>query len=318
MTASLLPADCAIYLFIEAIGALLNNIVAPPAYADKQAEKHDYRSTVNSAALVGGWQKWYPDGNKFFLEELPFLDTAVLENLYRWFASYTRSFAGGDAVVRAMVLQKEEHSLIVARHNRDLAASLGLDAAASRLAEAVGLCHDVGRFRQATEYRTFRDRDSVDHGRLGVEEMLAAGLDTAVTAGDWEVLAFAVRWHNAMALPKEVDPRLVFHANMIRDTDKLDICRVLPPAPPAGGCSPQMAADFIAGRLLSYDDIRKADDRKLVMLSWLFDINFPWTVREIAARGYVERLLASLPPSPAMTAIRAKTERFLAEKLTEI
>lgn len=245
------------------------------------------------------------------------METAVLESLYRWFASYVRSFYSDDDIVQHMVRQKEEHSLIVAEHNRDLAVSLGLDDAEARLAEAVGLCHDVGRFRQATEYRTFRDRDSVDHGRLGVDEMLAAGLGNAVAGDDWAVLSFAVRWHNAAALPEEPDPRLVRHARMIRDTDKLDICRVLPPAPPAGGCSPGLVAGFLDNQLLYYEDIRLADDRKLVMLSWLFDVNFSWTVREIAARGYIERLLASLPPSPAVTAIRAKTERFLADKLAE-
>ncbi len=245
------------------------------------------------------------------------MESAVLEDLYRWFSAYARSFYNDDEIIHHMVRQKEEHSLMVAEHSRDLAASLGLDAAEAQLAEAVGLCHDVGRFRQATEYRTFRDRVSVDHGRLGVEELLAAGLDTMMAADYWRAMAFAVRWHNAMAVPEEAGPRLVLHANIIRDTDKLDICRLLTPAPPAEGCSPQMEADFIAGKLLSYDDIRKADDRKLVMLSWLYDLNFPWTAHAIAARGYIERLLASLPPSPAMPAIRAQAERYLAKKLAE-
>jgi hypothetical protein len=57
--------------------------------------------------------------------------------------------------------------------------ALGSTPAETRLAEAIGLCHDVGRFRQVTVYRTFRDHDSVDHGRLGVEELLAAGIDAA-------------------------------------------------------------------------------------------------------------------------------------------
>lgn len=240
------------------------------------------------------------------------METAVLDNLYRWFAAYVKTFYHDDAEIQPKVLQKEEHSFIVAELSRELARSLGLDAAETRLAEAVGLCHDVGRFRQVTVYRTFRDADSVDHGRLGVEEMLAAGIPDRLEPRDWEALAFAVRWHNAAALPDSPDPRLTLHGRMIRDTDKLDICRVLPPAPPADGCSPKLEEDFLAGKLLYYEDIRTADDRKLVMLSWLFDVNFAWTVREIAGRGYIDRLLASLPPSAAMPAIRDKIGLFLA------
>lgn len=214
-----------------------------------------------------------------------------------------------------MVLQKEEHSLIVAELCRKLAVDLGLDAAEKRLAEAVGLCHDVGRFKQATVYRTFNDRASVNHGRLGVEEMLTAGVAAAIAPDDWAALAFAVRWHNAAALPDQPDPRLILHGRIIRDTDKLDIYRVLPPGPPADGCSPRLVDDFLAGRPLYYQDIRMADDRKLIMISWLCDVNFPWTVREITMRGYTDRLLDALPPSPEVSAIRAKLAAYISEKL---
>ncbi len=240
------------------------------------------------------------------------METAALDNLYRWFAAYVKTFYCDDAEIQPKVLQKEEHSFIVAKLSRDLALSLGLDAAETRLAEAIGLCHDVGRFRQVTVYRTFRDGDSIDHGRLGVEEMLPAGVPALLAPRDWGALAFAVRWHNAAALPDNQDPRLTLHGKMIRDTDKLDICRVLPPAPPAEGCSPKLENEFLAGKMLYYEDIRTADDRKLVMLSWLFDINFAWTARELAGRGYIDRLLASLPPSAAMPAIRDKIGLFLA------
>ncbi|HWQ62659.1 MAG TPA: HD domain-containing protein [Negativicutes bacterium] len=214
-----------------------------------------------------------------------------------------------------MVLQKEKHSLIVAELCRELAVDLGLDAAEKRLAEAVGLCHDVGRFRQATVYRTFNDRTSVDHGRLGVEELLTAGGAAEVAPDDWDALAFAVRWHNAAALPDQPDPRFILHGRIIRDTDKLDIYRVLPPGPPVDGCSPRLVDDFLAGRPLYYENIQTADDRKLIMISWLCDVNFPWTVREIASRGYTDRLLASLPPTPALSAIKAKLDSYVSEKL---
>lgn len=243
------------------------------------------------------------------------MDTAVLEDLYRWFNDYVKTFYTDDAKIQAMVVQKEEHSLIVAAYSRELARSLGFDPAAARLAEAVGLCHDVGRFKQATIYRTFRDRDSVDHGRLGVEEMTAEGIAARLAPGDWETLSFAVRWHNAVGIPEHPDDNFATFAKLVRDTDKLDICRVLPPAPPADGCSDRLVDDFMAGRLLFYEDIKTADDRKLVMLSWLYDVHFTWTMRQMVSRGYIEGLLNALPPSPALPAIRRRAEQAVAAKL---
>ena len=40
-----------------------------------------------------------------------------------------------------------------------------------RIAEAVALLHDVGRFEQYKRYGTFNDRKSVNHAALGVEIM---------------------------------------------------------------------------------------------------------------------------------------------------
>jgi len=236
-------------------------------------------------------------------------------DLRQWFAGYVKSFYTADAEIQPKIVQKEEHSLIVAGLCRDLAVSLGLDAADVLLAEAVGLCHDVGRFKQATLYRTFRDHESVDHGRLGVEEMVAAGFADRLSAPDWKTLAFAVRWHNAVALPLAAGERLTLFGRIIRDSDKLDIYRVLPPDPPAAGCSPGLEAAILAGRSIDYQKVKTADDRKLVMLGWLYDIHYVWTLREIVGRGYVSRLLASLPPSPARPEICRIINGFTAAKL---
>lgn len=243
------------------------------------------------------------------------LDASVLSGLRRWFAAYVQSFYTDDDEIHAMVKVKEEHSLIVAGLCRELAASIGLNDQEINLAEAVGLCHDVGRFKQATIYRTFRDRNSVDHGLLGVEELMAEGVAAKLSPTDWTALAYAVRWHNAIALPPQPDERLTLFGQIIRDTDKLDIYRVLPPSPPGPGCTPALASGLAAGEMLSYDDVRTADDRKLIMLSWLFDIHFPWTLKAIAAKGYIENILAALPPTPLMPEIRATLAAYQASRL---
>lgn len=102
---------------------------------------------------------------------------------------------------------------------------------------------------------------------------------------------------------------------LVKITDKLDIYRVLPPQPPAGGCSPELVATMLAGRLLDYGDVKTPDDRKLIMLSWIYDVNFPWTLRQIIQHGYIERLFDALAASPPLVEIRAKMEQHLANFL---
>ncbi len=218
------------------------------------------------------------------------MEISVLENLCRWFTGYTKTYYTADQQIQAMISQKEEHTHIVAGHCKELAQSLDLPDGDVRLAEAVGLCHDVGRFKQATLYRTFQDEKSVDHGLLGVEELKAAGIDRRLAPDEWKTLAFAVSCHNAAAIPGRPSEKLLTFARIVRDADKLDIYRVLPPRPPAGGCSSGLVATMLAGRMLDYRNIKTPDDRKLIMLSWIYDINFPWTLREIIRRGYIDAL----------------------------
>jgi hypothetical protein len=252
----------------------------------------------------------------FFEGDATVLDTDVLSGLHRWFTAYVKTFYTDDKEIHDKVKMKEEHTFFVAEYCRDIAASLGLGSRDRNLAEAVGLCHDVGRFKQVTIYRTFRDRDSVDHGPLGVEELEKAGIAAHLSETEWATLAFAVRWHNAIALPP-ADERTTLFAQIVRDADKLDIYRVVPPPPPGPGCLPVMESGLIEGKMLSYNDIKSRDDHKLVMLSWLYDIHFPWTLRAIVARGYIERIVAALPPSPALPAIRTALGKYLAARLPD-
>ena len=232
------------------------------------------------------------------------MESTQLDFLYHWFDGYVKTFYTDDPEIHPRILQKEEHTLLVAKHCKDLAQSLGLSGPDLLMAEAVGLCHDVGRFKQVTLYRTFKDHDSVNHGLFGVEQLKAEGIDRQLAPEDWDLLAFVVAWHNAAILPPHPDKSYLTFARIARDADKLDIYRVLPPQPPADGCSPELIADMLAGKLLYYDDIKKPDDRKLIMASWIYDVNFPWTIREIGRRGYIDRLFAAMPPSPPLTVIQ--------------
>ena len=42
------------------------------------------------------------------------------------------------------------------------------------------------------------------------------------------------------------------------------------------------------------------DDRKLVRLMWVYDVNFSWTLRRVKERGYIEDIIAHLPEEPRM------------------
>ena len=104
----------------------------------------------------------------------------------------------------------------------------------------LGLIHDIGRFEQFTRYGTFKDALSVDHAELGADILFHEGLfDKFVSrAESWEdfhrmkaVAETAVRLHNKLIIPSNLDSQTRIYTTLLRDADKVDIFRVLTEPP---------------------------------------------------------------------------------------
>ena len=234
----------------------------------------------------------------------------LLREMHRWMATYMKSFYTEDEEVQHGILLKEKHTGYVTAHAVALAKHLGLDAHDVRLAEIMGLFHDVGRFHQFTLYRTFVDSQSEDHADLGVKLLAEQDFMKKLPPEDWELVRFAIRNHNKRTIEPTDDPRALLFAKLLRDADKLDIYRVLLPyladkdpsrqpnwvkAKSNPAISPDFIVKFVAGEQVDYNMIRTYGDRKLVRLMWVYDINFSWTLQRIRDAGYVDTIVSSLP-----------------------
>lgn len=233
--------------------------------------------------------------------------------LRHWFSSYVAGFYTGEADLDRVYALKEHHTARVCITIRRLGKALKLSPGELRLAEAAGLLHDVGRFPQYARYRTFRDQDSEDHGRLGLRVINRHGLLSAFSPAGRRRITQAVAYHNAAHLPPLADATALLLLKLLRDADKLDIWRVVishysgrgrtPKAVTEfdlsgnGLCSPAALAALRAGRVVPIDAVRTVCDAKLLYISWVFDLNFPVSFRETLRGRYVDRLSGSLPRS---------------------
>lgn len=233
--------------------------------------------------------------------------------LRHWFSSYVAGFYTGEAELDRVYALKETHTAQVCMIIRRLGAALKFSPGNLQLAEAAGLLHDVGRFPQYARYRTFRDTDSEDHGRLGLRVINRHGLLAAFSPAERRQIAKAVAYHNAAHLPPLAEPTELVFLKLLRDADKLDIWRVVinhysgrnrtPKAVTEfelsgnGLCSPAVLAALHRGRVVPLDAVRSVCDVKLLYISWVFDLNFAISFRETLRGRYVDRLAASLPHS---------------------
>ena len=99
------------------------------------------------------------------------MDKKEFEKIRKWFAAYVAGFYTDDAKGNYPIRLKEVHTRRVCRNIFLIGEKLNLAPEDILLAKAAALLHDTGRFRQYATYRTFNDRASENHARLGLKEI---------------------------------------------------------------------------------------------------------------------------------------------------
>ena len=234
-----------------------------------------------------------------------------LDNLKQWFSDYCRTFHTPNAADQQNLTLKEEHTRHVCDNMTAIARDLSLDEGSVTLAEAVALFHDVGRFPQYQKYRTFRDSVSVNHAALGAKVLLENNVLGSVLQREQDLIIRAVTLHNVFAVPEGPDPDMLRFLKMVRDADKLDIWRVALEyyaqseaerasavgldLPDTADYSPEILAAVRRKEMVQMATLKTLNDFKLLQLAWIFDLNFPASVRMVAERRYIDRMAALLP-----------------------
>jgi hypothetical protein len=252
------------------------------------------------------------------------MEQSQLDELHVWFDAYVQTYNDIDEEGYRNILLKVEHTRKVCEVMALLAAGEGLSPVDSRIAAAVALLHDVGRFPQFRRWRTFRDSDSDNHARLGIEVLREQNVLTGLPTAERLVIEEAVRFHNLLALPLRFSSPDTLFIRLIRDADKLDIWRVFleyfrqPPGlrpsavtlgfPDLPGVTPACVRELAAGRIIRLEDVRVLNDFKLLQISWVYDLNFRSSYRLLQQRGHITALAATIPhDEAAMQAVARAT-----------
>lgn len=112
--------------------------------------------------------------------------------------------------------EKKFHTFRVVDYAKEIAKSINMSDEDVKEAAICALFHDLGRFPQFSEYHTFHDRDSFDHGDKSYEILKEMGYDDNIVLN-------AVKYHNKYAIADDLSDREKLFAKITRDADKIDI-----------------------------------------------------------------------------------------------
>jgi len=119
--------------------------------------------------------------------------------------------------------RKQKHSLRVMEISEQIAKRIGLSNEEIELATLIGLLHDIARFEQFTQYGTFKDLQSFDHGDYGAE-ILQDNIREYVENSEYdEIIIDAVKNHNKFKIEDGLTQESELFAKIVRDADKIDI-----------------------------------------------------------------------------------------------
>jgi len=256
-----------------------------------------------------------------------------LTRIRAWFAEYCSTFYSDNEDDQRHFILKEEHTHNVCANIIRVAAEEGLESDRLLLAEATAILHDVGRFEQYHQFRTFRDSVSVDHAALGAEIIREIDLLADLFPHERDVVNHAVENHNAFLIPEDIQGDQLFFLKLLRDADKLDIWRVfidnyeLPSEKRSGvvelgfpnqaHCSAEVLDTIARKELVPLSMVTTLSDFKLLQLAWVYDLTFRESFRIIAERDLVRRLAATLPDDNGVYAAVDTVLNHVNHKLAE-
>jgi len=224
---------------------------------------------------------------------------------------------------------KLEHTLRVAADARSIAAGMNWPEEEICLAEAIGLFHDVARFPQFQQYRSFDDHKTVDHGDLGVQTLESENLLAGVTEESRALILHAVQHHNKKELPPGLTVHEERHLRLIRDADRLDIFFICWDSIRTGHIhdypeiiinmdfngppTPAVLEQFERGEKIDYRGMKSMADRFVMQLSWMHDMSYASTGRLVRERGILDKFISVLPvKTDQLMRCFERTEAFLA------
>lgn len=218
------------------------------------------------------------------------------------FAEYVKRYNIKDDKIRLKV----EHIERVSQNAKKLATKLELDKEDIKLAELIGLLHDIGRFEQIKRYHTFNDKKSINHGEFGVHILFNKNdgiIRSFVKDKQYDdIIKKVIINHNkgAKDISEDLTTRELLHTKIIRDSDKIDILNLLTFEKKETAwekadlsddiISEEIYKEFMENGNIDYGKIKSSADLLIGHFAYVFDINFPDSLKFIKEKNYFEKI----------------------------
>ena len=199
--------------------------------------------------------------------------------------------------------RKKYHSLRVAEISTKLAKEENFSEEEVEIATLIGLLHDIARFKQYTEYQTFRDSESIDHGDVGVQILEKDNYIRKYIKTDKydEIIKTAIKNHNKFAIEEGLTEEKNKFCKLIRDADKIDIIFESIHAfwenekeeMENSKLNPEVKKEFDEIKVIVTKNHKRLAyaDKIIHYLAFIYDVNYKSSFKFIKEQEYIEQMI---------------------------
>lgn len=197
---------------------------------------------------------------------------------------------------------KIQHIKRVAEISRKMAIHMGLCQEEIKLAELIGLLHDIGRFEQVRKYHTFIDKISMDHGEYGVKILFEeAKIRDFITEDTYDtIIKIAILNHNRAEIQEGLTQQEIQFCQIIRDADKTDILYVLEvediqstyccDSMYEDTISPEIVRQYKQEHYINYQEIQNGAERMISHFAYVFNFYHTYGLKIVQEANRIDRL----------------------------
>jgi len=192
--------------------------------------------------------------------------------------------------------RKVIHSKNVRKLMLEFAKKLNWNEEEQLIAEQIGLLHDIGRFQEWKEQKSYVGLN-FDHGEYGVKLLQENQfyLDFNISEENKKIIFNSIFFHNKFNVPEANNDKFI---KLIRDVDKIDnlmklsanqtfydyISKIFQ----GNHVSPKIKEDFNNEKSINTKDVNSLTDYYLMILAFIFDINYDISIHYIKENGAIQ------------------------------
>lgn len=230
-----------------------------------------------------------------------------LKNLKEYFINYTEKFKFKNDLEQRNIDLKYEHTFKVCEIVLKIGKSLDFSREELLILETMALLHDLGRFEQYYKYKSFNDKNTVNHAYLAIKIINKDGILNNIK--EKNLIRACIALHNKVIIPEFLDKRKKLYLKILRDADKIDILRVVVlnyegfsnnNVITLGLNNENKVSEHILKKAknkeaIKYTELKTSNDLKLLQMSWLYDINFKKSLEIIEEKDYINKIYSHIP-----------------------